>query len=433
MSKLLFLRSYLIIVILIISVGWGLDRLLSHSDTERKKPEIKASFLYIKTLLHYEKDIETGWNAEQATIQTALGFPVALFKISDFSGDKQIINTLESGEITTLATEENSNIYYQKLQNTHFIIALGPVNKSTTTESTDRLLIWVYYLLVAIALYIWLWPLSRDLRELRKTAIAFGAENFAARVKINKNSSISPVATAFNSMAQRIQDLITSHQDLTNAVSHELKTPLSRFKFSLEIVNNSDDKEQSKKYLQAMKQDVCELDELIDEMLNYAKLGTHNLKLNPQRVEPKQWLKTIIESYSQEEIKISLEIMNLEKYITIDKHLMSRAVNNLIRNGLRYAQHHLKISFKREDKKIHLSIEDDGIGIPEQFREQIFQPFARLDTSRDKQSGGYGLGLAITQKIVQRHGGEIVVDKSTLGGARFKLSWLDIDIRENIK
>ena len=381
--------------------------------------------------MQYEEDIETGWNAEQTVIQTALSFPVALLQGSDFSGDKQIINALESGEITTLATEEKSNIYYQKLQNTHFIIALGPVDNSTIRESADGILIWVYYLLVAIALYIWLWPLSHDLRELRKTALDFGTENFAARVKINKNSSITPVATAFNSMAQRIQDLITSHQELTNAVSHELKTPLSRFKFSLEIVNNSDDKEQRQKYLQAMKQDVCELDELIDEMLNYAKLGTHNLKLNPQRVEPKQWLKTIIESYRQEEIKISLEIMSLnseqEKYITIDKHLMSRAVNNLIRNGLRYAQHHLKISFNIVDKKIYLSIEDDGIGIPEQFREQIFQPFARLDTSRDRQSGGYGLGLAITQKIVQQHGGKVVVDKSTLGGARFKLSWVDID------
>ncbi len=429
------------IVILIISVGWGLDRLLSHSVTEQNNPDtigIKTGFLYIGALLlQHERDIETSWNAEQTAIQTSLGFPVALFQISDFFGDKRIINALKSGEITTLATEENSTIYYQKLQNTHFIIALGPINKSTTTESTDRLLIWVYYLLVAIVLYIWLWPLSRDLRELRKTAIDFGAENFAARVKINKSSSITPVATAFNSMAQRIQDLITSHQDLTHAVSHELKTPLSRFKFSLEIVNNSDDKEQNKKYLQAMKQDVCELDELIDEMLSYAKLGTHNLKLNLQRIDPEQWLKAIIESYSQEDIKISLEMMSLnseqEKYITIDKHLMSRAVNNLIRNGLRYAHQHLKISFNKDDNKIYLSIEDDGIGIPEQFREQIFQPFARLDTSRDRQSGGYGLGLAITQKIVQQHGGKVVVDKSTLGGASFKLSWLDIDIRENIK
>ena len=90
--------------------------------------------------------------------------------------------------------------------------------------------------MVATAIYLWLLPFSRDLCELRRATKKFGNENFATRVKVGKNSSIAPVATAFNSMAQRIDDLITAHQDLTHAVSHELKTPLSRFKFSLEII-----------------------------------------------------------------------------------------------------------------------------------------------------------------------------------------------------
>lgn len=437
MSKLIFLRGYLIIILLIISVGWGLDKLLGHSVIEENIPSdsigIKAGFLYLDTVLRqHEGNIETVWNEQQKVIQTALGYPVALFQISDFSGEEKVIKSLESDEIITLRSEENTNIYYQKLPNANFIIALGPLQDITIRQKTDDIVIWVYYLLVAIALYVWLWPLSRDLRELRRTAIDFGAENFAARVNISKNSSISPVAMAFNLMAQRIQDLITSHQDLTHAVSHELKTPLSRFKFSLEIINNSDDSKQRKKYLHAMKQDVRELDELIDEMLSYAKLGAHNLKLNLQQLDPEQWLYDIIEQYNSEDIKISLNVkhptLEKERPITIDKLLMSRAVHNLIRNGLRYAQQQLKIRFNRYNKHVSIWIEDDGVGIPEQFREQVFQPFARLDISRDRQSGGYGLGLAITQKIVQQHGGRIYVDKSTLGGACFKLSWEDIDI-----
>jgi signal transduction histidine kinase len=228
-------------------------------------------------------------------------------------------------------------------------------------------------------------------------------------------------------MAQRIDDLITAHQDLTHAVSHELKTPLSRFKFSLEIINNSNDSEQRNKYLHAMKQDVRELDMLIDEMLSYAKLGAHNLKLNRQSVNAEHWLKEIIQHYDTEKIAINLHcaihLSDEEKQIMIDKHLMSRAVHNLIRNGLRYAHKQLQISFIRESKQISLSIEDDGEGIPRQFWEQVFQPFTRLDTSRDKQSGGYGLGLAITQKIVHQHGGRIQIDKSALGGVCFKINW----------
>lgn len=436
MSGLIFLRSYLIIVVLIISVGWGLDRLLSHSDIEKSiegdSIEVKASFLYIDTILkQHKQDLSTVWEEQKKIIKTALGYPVALFQISDFSGEEQVIKLLESGEIVTLSTEINTHIYYQKLHNSDFIIALGPLNNTSGKQTTDSLLIGIYYLLVAVALYVWLWPFSRDLRELQKTAIDFGAENFAARVNVSKNSSITSVATAFNSMAQRIQNLITAHQDLTHAVSHELKTPLSRFKFSLEIINDNDDREQRQQYLHEMKQDVRELDELIDEMLSYAKLGAHNLKLNLQQLDPERWLKGIINQYQTEKIKISLDmtsqISEQEKQITIDKHLMSRAVHNLIRNGLRYAQRQLKISFNKDNKQVYLKIEDDGLGIPEQFREQIFQPFSRLDSSRDRQSGGYGLGLAITQKIVQQHGGKIYVDKSILGGACFNLNWLDID------
>jgi len=176
-----------------------------------------------------------------------------------------------------------------------------------------------------------------------------------------------------------------------------------------------------------MKQDVSELDELIEEMLGYAKFGAHNLKLNLEDIVPEHWLKDIIKHYDEKNIKIQLNItspiLDKSKTITIDSHLMSRAINNLIRNGLRYAESQLVISLEIVENQVNLHIEDDGPGIPEQFYEQIFQPFTRLDTSRDKQSGGYGLGLAIVQKILLQHGGQINVGKSQLGGADFLLNW----------
>ncbi len=176
-----------------------------------------------------------------------------------------------------------------------------------------------------------------------------------------------------------------------------------------------------------MKQDVCELDELIDEMLSYAKFGAHNLKLHVEEIHPEYWLRELIKPYDENNIIINLNVAtetnDKAKTISIDTRLMSRAINNLIRNGLRYAKNQLKISLEISNKQVNLLVEDDGPGIPEQSREQIFQPFTRLDTSRDRQSGGYGLGLAITQKILQQHGGQINVEESRLGGAKFQLIW----------
>ncbi len=228
-------------------------------------------------------------------------------------------------------------------------------------------------------------------------------------------------------MTQCIQELVVAHKDLTHAVSHELKTPLARFKFSLEMISSNDNVEKKRKYVQAMQQDVRELDELIEEMLRYAKLSTENLKLNLEKVHPKQWLQGIISQYDQGKVKIHFQFFaepsSTEKEIIIDLHLMSRAIHNLIRNGLRYAQSQLQVSLEIGNHQIKLRIDDDGVGIPEKYFDHIFQPFTRLDASRDRQSGGYGLGLAITQKIVQQHGGHIVVDKSVLGGAGFQLIW----------
>lgn len=432
MSKLLFIRSYLIVVLLILTVGWGLDRIMAQYTLQEsissRKIRLQGSFLYIETLLgKHQKSIPDAWYQEHSEIEAKLGYSIELYQYNDFSGGDDLVKSLESGHIVVVDDEDGAMIFYRHLRDSDYIIALGPIYENRETVSSEIMLIAAYHLLVAGALFLWLWPLSRDLHELRKAAIDFGKENFTARVKLAKTSSIGAVAKAFNAMAQRIQELVSAHKELTHAVSHELKTPLARFKFSLQIIGDLEDAEQRKKYLKAMKQDVRELDELIDEMLRYAQFGAHNLKLNLEIIHPEQWLKTIINQYDENNIKIKLnlatQIQDKQKTITLDTHLMSRAINNLIRNGLRYAKSQLILSLEISNNQVNLHIDDDGPGIPEQFYEQIFQPFTRLDTSRDRQSGGYGLGLAIVQKILLQHGGQINVEKSLLGGARFQLSW----------
>lgn len=441
MSKWLFIRSYLVIVLFILLVGLGLDRIMSYSvlkdNITIEKNLLQGSFLYIESQLkeslfkESEQKTLVIWPKIHAEIQSELGYPIALYQFSDFSNQEQMMTLLRSGKIMVMVDENDNPVYYRQLQNTDYIISLGPLANKKEAAYTDDIIIVIYYLLVAAVLFLWLWPLSQDLHELRKAAINFGEENFKTRVKLRKKSSITPVADAFNFMTQRIEDLVVAHKDLTHAVSHELKTPLARFKFSLEIISSHDDATGRDKYIQAMKEDVRELDDLIEEMLRYAKLSTNNLRLDLEKVHAKKWMQSIISHYDQENIKIHFQFLaassEAEKEMIIDPHLMGRAVNNLIRNGLRYAKSQLKISLELVNHQIKLRIDDDGLGIPEQYLEQVFQPFTRLDASRDRQSGGYGLGLAITQKIVQQHGGYIVADKSVLGGAGFQLDWKAIE------
>ena len=106
-----------------------------------------------------------------------------------------------------------------------------------------------------------------------------------------------------------------------------------------------------------------------------------------------------------------------------EPRLMARALGNVLQNARRYAKQRVEVDAAINADTCRIVIDDDGPGIPEADRARIFEPFTRLDTSRNRDSGGYGLGLAIAQRIAQWHGGNIGVEDSPLGGARFVISW----------
>jgi two-component system OmpR family sensor kinase len=108
-----------------------------------------------------------------------------------------------------------------------------------------------------------------------------------------------------------------------------------------------------------------------------------------------------------------------------ERRLLARALGNLLRNAQKYAAHQVALRARRLDCRIEIVIEDDGPGIPEDEREQIFEPFYRLDRSRDRATGGFGLGLSIARKAIVLHGGSVRVETSALGGARFVIDLPD--------
>ena len=109
--------------------------------------------------------------------------------------------------------------------------------------------------------------------------------------------------------------------------------------------------------------------------------------------------------------------------VKLDTRLMGRAVKNLLRNAHRHASLQIQLSYTQTDELASIVVEDDGSGVPEQDRERIFAPFARLDAARDRESGGVGLGLAIVSQIARWHSGKVWVEDGEMGGARFVIQW----------
>ncbi len=423
-----FLRTYFVVIAIIIVAAWLLDNLLASqaiSQTDRRDAtNLKGAFLFIETQLKSATDAEQKAQVVSQLSQQ-LKVPFTILHDKDLAYPPSISDELAARQVVILYNDAGEKIYYRKMAAYDGIIAIGPLTKPPSQQQ-ESWIIPLFYSIVAIAILIWSWPLIRDLNELNIAANKFGVNNFTTRLRITKSSAIYPVAGAFNQMAERIQYLISSQKELRNAISHELRTPLSRLKFSLEMMLNKAESPVDADHIRSMKLDIDEIDELIEELLNYAKVETDTFRLNIESLDIDNWLKEQLDSWQRRYpgLSITMELPNFtDQRVDFEAHLMARALSNLIRNAERYADGKVIVRLSLTDTECCIAVNDNGPGIPASDRKKIFTAFTRLETSRAKATGGYGLGLAIVKRIIERHGGTINVSDSTLGGACFVLRW----------
>ncbi|WP_323155397.1 ATP-binding protein [Pseudomonas alvandae] len=276
-------------------------------------------------------------------------------------------------------------------------------------------------------LLLWLRPHWRDLERLKRTAERFGKGHLSERTQIAPSSNIGSLAHVFDTMAGDIENLLNQQRDLLNAVSHELRTPLTRLDFGLALALSEDMPTASRERLQGLVAHIRELDELVLELLSYSRL--QNPERLPERVEVPldEFIDSILGSLDEDlaapEVVIDVLLHGALERFVLDPRLTARALQNLLRNAMRYCEKRIQVGVLVSEQGCEIWVDDDGIGIPDSERERVFEPFYRLDRSRDRATGGFGLGLAISRRALQAQGGTLTVEASPLGGARFRL-WL---------
>ncbi|MBV4455816.1 MULTISPECIES: ATP-binding protein [Pseudomonas] len=300
-------------------------------------------------------------------------------------------------------------------------------------EEPKWLYLWAYGLLglsLAVVLYFWVRPHWRDLEHIRLAAQRFGNNDLSSRILLPRRSTVRALAGHFNQMAERIESLIANQRDLTNAVSHELRTPIARLSFELDQLKQQSDPRQRGELIADMYADLGELEEMVSELLTYASLERGATQVTRERIEAHSWLDSVIGSVALEAeaagIQLSLRTCEVD-FIEIEPRFMARAVINLLRNAIRYAERRVEVSLVKFGSGYEVRVCDDGPGVPEEGRSRIFQPFMRLDASRDRRTGGFGLGLALVQRVSQWHGGQVQVLDSEWGGASFRMTWAYAD------
>ncbi|MGN8276125.1 ATP-binding protein [Pseudomonas sp. SMN5] len=281
-------------------------------------------------------------------------------------------------------------------------------------------------LLVGVVLFFWVRPHWRDLERLRLAAQRFGNNDLSVRIGMSRRSSISEVAGHFDLMAARIEGLIANQRELTNAVSHELRTPIARLNFELDQLKQLPDPASARELIEDMYADLGELEDMVSELLTYASLEHGATAISLQPIEAGSWLDSVVASVTLEAEAAGVEVRLVECQVEtfdIEPRFMARAVINLLRNAIRYAQANVQVSLLCDAGQYQLLVDDDGPGVPVDGREKIFEPFARLDTSRDRRTGGFGLGLALVRRVAQSHGGQVQVSESAWGGASLRMVW----------
>ncbi|MFJ7792890.1 ATP-binding protein [Pseudomonas sp. NPDC096950] len=284
--------------------------------------------------------------------------------------------------------------------------------------------------LIGIVLFFWVRPHWRDLEKLRLAAERFGDNDLSSRIQLSKRSNIRDLSEHFNLMAARIEGLIANQRELTNAVSHELRTPIARLSFELDQLKQQPDPAQNRELIADMYADLGELEEMVSELLTYASLERGATVITRENIQASSWLDSVVGSVALEAEAAGVQLLIVECQIDevrIEPRFMARAVINLLRNAIRYAAGRVEVSLVRSGDQYEVQVNDDGPGVPVDGREKIFEPFSRLDASRDRRTGGFGLGLALVRRVSQSHGGQVEVADSPWGGASFRMTWAHLD------
>ena len=424
----LFVRLYLVLIIAFIGLGISIEAYFegvenTHGATSDIELHKGTLFLLAKELKRLPEE-----EREQylAIISPSFGYPVKLVSANTLNFNQEQTDYLNQAGIVSQYDEKKGQAwFYQRIDINEQTLALGPIMIEPATRN-NIIINLIFFVGLALIVFIWAWPITKGLNKLTKAATSFGQGDFAIRASINTAAPLIALVQHFNNMAARIQRLIKSHKELSHAVSHELRTPIARIRFAMEMVREIEDKEQQKKYLQTMDDNIEELDGLVDELLTYARFDREEPDIEIVQHDLSEVTEHVIEKFSMTHQQLNIGFTNLSNKPMLchfDSDAIERALDNLIRNACRYAKTQIHVFMSIDNNQVTLTVDDDGPGVPEEDRQQLFDPFVRLDQSRDRNSGGIGLGLAMVKRLIELHHGHASVDQAELGGARFTLIW----------
>ncbi|MEZ9480474.1 ATP-binding protein [Vibrio splendidus] len=294
----------------------------------------------------------------------------------------------------------------------------------------ENRLIWVFAITgFAFSGLFLVWRIKRRLNNLEMATVAFSHGELLERASEKNSIKLGTLNRSFNVMADKIRDLINSNKSLTNAVAHELRTPIFRIQWQAELLSDLAPTKQQSKAIARILADTEEMEDMVDELLYYARLERGGFELLKQPIDANEWLNERFTIWEKETtldlIKVPLKI---PASFYVDLKLFNRAVDNIVRNAFKFADTKIVIELWYTDNEFVIEVHDDGKGVEAEHWPFLFDPFYSANAARNKGKTGHGLGLAIVKQVCDRHQAHVTVGESYLDGACFALSFPRLEL-----
>jgi len=287
-----------------------------------------------------------------------------------------------------------------------------------------------YYLLILLAVALICWPLAVNiagpLRGLARTVDRFGSGDLSVRVNSTRRDEIGELSRAFDRMAERIGTLLTAERRLLQDISHELRSPLARLSFAAELARTAENREAA---VARLKKEIQRLADLVGALIQVTRAEGDPSSNNPENVRLDEILGEVVDDCRVEAeargCRIALDDA-VELNMRGDRELLRRAIENVVRNSIHYAPDGSAVDVKLSSTSdsARISVRDYGPGVPEEALPKIFQPFFRVDNSRESSTGGVGLGLAIAHRAIGLHHGRLWAQNALPG----LMVWIELPL-----
>jgi len=461
LSLSLFSRLYLVIVLaVIVSVSLTNLFMVNYEEQEDFNEFVaEINFIFKEISLNTKKKITS---AQQ---DIPLGFPLDNFLTA------KLVNAKINGDVcpSCQLIAKIDNVYYYQKPNGERLVEFKQLKtnsdiiiyeKNDSEISPDDLpeklpesfpesilgdegidivffsLIIVTSLFLGFAIY---WPiknLQNQIKSLINTHHQFGSGNLTVKANENIQKPLDKLAHSFNNMAQAIVDNVKERDTFSQAIPHEVRTPLSRIQLASGLIRRKSTDLDVLALVDDVDNYVVDINELIGQIVEFSKINSNSItssNLN-QEDEVDQFQTIDVKAFVESRLTLLAKNQNKEVILSIEESLelttnpfyLRLLIDNFIKNAFNHAQEKIKLSANvitlDNNQQLSIVVEDDGMGVPLVDRETIFIPFARLDKSRSRKTGGLGLGLPIAKAAAKKMAGDIIVAESTLGGARFSFT-----------